>query len=116
TSVTTRLFTLDEQTLVYPGHDYKSRRVSTIGEERLFNACFTGKTREEFLAIMANLNLAMPARIHEAVPANLDGGSRPAPQEPRKEHDLLSVSPRQFAELAQGSGAELIDVRTPREF
>ncbi len=117
TSVTTRLFTLDDQTLVYPGHDYKGRRLSSIAEERAFNARFAGQTRESFLALMGNLNLAMPRRIHEAVPANLDGGApdtrvaaAPAPTQ------LTNVSPQQFAQLAQAGAVHLLDVRTPLEF
>ena len=33
-SVTKKLFTLPESTTVYPGHDYKGRTASTIGEEK----------------------------------------------------------------------------------
>ena len=33
-----------------------------------------GKTLAEFVATMAGLNLPMPQRIHEAVPANLVSG------------------------------------------
>ena len=118
-SVTGKLFRLDEQVLVYPGHDYKGRHVSTIGEEKQFNARFTGKTREEFLSIMANLNLAMPKRIHEAVPANLEGGGSPAPIAASAQPaavEISNVSPRQLADKAREAGAQLIDVRTPGEF
>src|SRR5258706_5492919 len=48
-SITGRLFTLDEQTLVYPRHDYKGRRVSSIGEEKRLNAPLAGKNRDELL-------------------------------------------------------------------
>jgi glyoxylase-like metal-dependent hydrolase (beta-lactamase superfamily II)/rhodanese-related sulfurtransferase len=116
-SVTRKLFALDEQTLVYPGHDYKGRRVSSIGEERAFNARFSGKSREEFLAIMANLNLAMPKRIHEAVPANLEGGSPLRVPEAREPAGAVhNVSPPQLAQLARERALTLIDVRTPGEF
>lgn len=116
-SVTTRLFTLDEQILVYPGHDYKGRCVSTIGEERRFNARFTGATREQFLATMANLDLAMPKRIHEAVPANLQGGSAPAaPPQAASVRPVQNVSPLQLFELARSGDLHLIDVRTAPEF
>lgn len=74
-SITQKLFTLPDDTLVYPGHDYKGRRVSTIGEERATNPRLAGKTREDFIAIMANLGLPEPRRIGEAVPANLEGGT-----------------------------------------
>jgi glyoxylase-like metal-dependent hydrolase (beta-lactamase superfamily II) len=73
-SITRRLFALDDATRLYPGHDYHGRTSSTIGEERRSNRRFAGRTREEFVGIMANLGLPQPSRIHEAVPANLAGG------------------------------------------
>jgi len=74
-SITRKLFGLPDDTLVYPGHDYKGRRVSTIGEEKATNPRLAGKSREEFVEIMANLGLPEPRRIGVAVPANLDGGT-----------------------------------------
>jgi sulfur dioxygenase len=73
-SITEKLFTLPDETLVYPAHDYKGRRVSSIGEEKVLNTRIAGRSEAEFVAIMNNLNLATPRRIHEAVPANLLGG------------------------------------------
>ena len=70
-SITTRLFTLPDDTLVYPGHDYKGYRVSSIIQERTLNPRLAGKTRDEFIEIMQNLNLPKPKLIDEAVPANL---------------------------------------------
>jgi glyoxylase-like metal-dependent hydrolase (beta-lactamase superfamily II) len=75
-SITEKLFTLPDETLVYPGHDYKGRRVSSIGEEKVLNTRIAGKSEAEFVEIMNNLNLATPKRIHEAVHANLLGGIR----------------------------------------
>jgi glyoxylase-like metal-dependent hydrolase (beta-lactamase superfamily II)/rhodanese-related sulfurtransferase len=69
-AITQRLFTLPDDTLVYPGHDYQGRWVSTIHQERMTNPRLAGKNREEFIAIMDNLNLAHPKLIDEAVPAN----------------------------------------------
>ncbi len=69
-SITQRLFTLADDTLVYPGHDYQERRVSNIGQERLTNPRLAGKTREQFIEIMNNLNLPKPRLIDESVPAN----------------------------------------------
>ncbi|VEP15043.1 Beta-lactamase domain protein [Hyella patelloides LEGE 07179] len=68
--VTQKLFTLPDETLVYPGHDYKGQTVSTIGEEKRFNPRFVGKNRESFITFMDNLNLPNPKKIMEAVPAN----------------------------------------------
>jgi glyoxylase-like metal-dependent hydrolase (beta-lactamase superfamily II) len=69
-SVTQKLFTLPDETLVYPGHDYKGRQVSCIGEEKRTNPRFIDKSESDFIQLMANLNLAEPKKIHVAVPAN----------------------------------------------
>ncbi|NEZ59371.1 MBL fold metallo-hydrolase [Adonisia turfae] len=68
--VTQRLFTLPDETLVYPGHDYQGQTVSTIDEEKRFNPRFVGKDRASFIQFMNNLHLPNPKRIMEAVPAN----------------------------------------------
>ncbi len=73
-SITGRLFTLPEDTLVYPGHDYHGRWVSTIGEEKRTNPRLANVSREQFIEIMRNLDLPHPKKIAEAVPANLQGG------------------------------------------
>jgi glyoxylase-like metal-dependent hydrolase (beta-lactamase superfamily II) len=65
-----RLFTLPDATFVYPGHDYRGFTVSTIGEEKRWNPRFAGRTREDFIQLMASLNLPDPKKIMEAVPAN----------------------------------------------
>lgn len=69
-SITQRLFTLPDETLVYPGHDYQQRWVSSIVQERTTNPRLANKSRAEFIEIMANLNLPKPRLIDEAVPAN----------------------------------------------
>lgn len=69
-TVTQKLFTLPDETLVYPAHDYKGRTVSTIGEEKRLNPRFSDRTREQFITIMSNLNLAFPKKMNEAIPAN----------------------------------------------
>ncbi|SJM90570.1 Beta-lactamase hydrolase-like protein Blh [Crenothrix polyspora] len=68
--ITQRLFTLPDETLVYPGHDYQQRWVSSIMQERTTNPRLAGKTREQFIDIMNNLNLPRPRLIDEAVSAN----------------------------------------------
>lgn len=69
-SITQNLFTLPAETLVYPGHDYKGHRVSSIAQEKLINPRLAGKSRDEFIDIMNNLNLPKPKLIDIAVPAN----------------------------------------------
>lgn len=73
-AVTQRLFALPDETLVYPGHDYKGQTVSTIGEEKRFNPRFVGQDRDSFITLMAGLNLPDPKKIAEAVPANQQCG------------------------------------------
>ena len=74
-SVHDKLFALPDETLVYPGHDYQQRRVSSIGQERARNPRLGGgKTIEEFVGIMKGLNLPPPKKMDVAVPANLECG------------------------------------------
>ena len=73
-SVTRKLFTLDERTRVWPGHDYKGQSVTTIGWERRHNARLANRTREDFVALMASLNLPRPKLMDMAVPANRNLG------------------------------------------
>ena len=73
-SVKEKLFTLPENTLVYPAHDYKGISCSSIYEEKNFNPRLGTKTKEEFIEIMNNLKLANPKKIQESVPANLKCG------------------------------------------
>lgn len=69
-SITEKLFTLPDDTIVLPGHDYKGFLSTTIGEEKKWNPRIAGKSLTQFKEIMDNLNLPEPKKIHEAVPAN----------------------------------------------
>jgi sulfur dioxygenase len=69
-SVTTRLFTLPDLTLVYPAHDYQGKTVSTIGAEKSQNPRFAGRDRANFIQFMNNLNLPTPQKMLEVLPAN----------------------------------------------
>ena len=73
-SVHRRLFTLPDDTLVWPGHDYKGQSVSTIGWEKRHNVRLANRSREDFCTLMANLNLPRPKLIDIAVPANRNLG------------------------------------------
>lgn len=77
-SVTERLFTLPDATLLSPGHDYRGNTQSTIGSERGTNPRFVGKSRLEFIDLMNNLGLPPPKRMMEAVPANRLCGRTPS--------------------------------------
>ncbi|MGE5170832.1 MAG: MBL fold metallo-hydrolase [Rudaea sp.] len=69
-SVHQRLFTLPDDTRVWPGHDYRGNTVSTIGHERRHNPRLADRDRASFIELMANLQLPKPRLIDVAVPAN----------------------------------------------
>ena len=73
-SVVGKLFTLPDATRMWPGHDYKGQSVSTIGWEKHHNARLANRSKEEFSALMASLNLPKPKLIDIAVPANQNLG------------------------------------------
>lgn len=73
-SITGKLFSLPDETQVYPGHDYKGWTTSSIGEERQYNPRLAGKTADEYIAIMRGLRLPNPKLMDIAVPANLACG------------------------------------------
>jgi sulfur dioxygenase len=76
-SIHHQLFSLPDDTRVYPAHDYKGFTASTIGIEKIHNLRIGGgRSREEFATIMAGLNLPPPKKIKEAVPANLKLGEK----------------------------------------
>ncbi len=137
-AITQRIFTLADETLVYPGHDYKGRWVSSVIQERTTNSRLAGKSRAEFIDIMDNLNLPKPKLIDLAVPANrycgvdeelanqaaeVTAGSEPK----RKTADIQSlvdaakqtiteITVTQAQEIINNSSVTLIDVREAAEF
>ena len=73
-SLVNRLLSLPDDTLVYPGHDYKGWSVSSIGEEKAHNPRLQVTGVEEYTHLMNGLNLPEPKQMHVAVPANLRCG------------------------------------------
>ena len=70
-SIQNQIFSLPDEVIVYPGHDYNGNTQSTVGEERKNNKRLGGgKSREEFIQIMSELKLAYPKYIDVALPAN----------------------------------------------
>jgi glyoxylase-like metal-dependent hydrolase (beta-lactamase superfamily II) len=69
-AVTQKLFTLPDDTLVYPCHDYKGQTVSTIGEEKCCNLRLAGRSRSQFIELMNSLNLPYPQKMGESISAN----------------------------------------------
>jgi sulfur dioxygenase len=120
-SLTGILFSLPDDTMVWPGHDYQGRSHTSIGLEKAGNARIAGKTLAEFVGIMNALNLPTPRRLEEAVPANLNSGLR-------QDADVMvlmqvrgavgyagDISGLLACQWWQAGDAVLIDVRTDAE-
>jgi sulfur dioxygenase len=123
-SIREQIFTLPDSCLLYPGHDYTGRDVSSVAEEKAYNARLGGEADErDFVGYMENLQLPHPHRIAEALPANLRCG-RPlddtsadmddwAPIE-RSYAGLPQLSPRWVA--GRLADLQVIDVRSTEEY
>jgi sulfur dioxygenase len=59
---------------VFPAHDYKGDTVSTIGEEKRYNPRLQVKSIDDYVALMASLNLPNPKLMDVAVPSNMKVG------------------------------------------
>jgi glyoxylase-like metal-dependent hydrolase (beta-lactamase superfamily II)/rhodanese-related sulfurtransferase len=127
-SVHEKIFTLPAECLLYPGHDYQGRGVTTVEEEKRHNPRLGGERSEgDFVGYMQNLGLPHPKQIDVAVPANLRAG-RPdanpnAPAAPvaatwapvvRTFAGIPQVEP-QWVEEHLGD-ALVLDVREPSEW
>lgn len=113
-SITQKLFALSDDTTVWPGHDYRGHACSTIAEEKAHNPRVAGKTKAEFMALMAALNLPRPKYLEVAVPANKECGlgSAPAAQADAGFRELPARAAMAF--VAQENGL-VLDVREPHE-
>jgi glyoxylase-like metal-dependent hydrolase (beta-lactamase superfamily II)/rhodanese-related sulfurtransferase len=92
-SVHERIFSLPEETLIWPGHDYRGLTVTSVAEEKAFNPRLGGELSEtDFAGYMNNLGLPHPKKIDIAVPANLRCG--------RPEDDSAALADPDWAPLS----------------
>lgn len=106
-TITRVLFALPDETQVHPAHDYKGLTVTTIGEEKRWNARVAGRSRKEFVKLMSGLNLPKPKKIDVAVPANRSCGLA-------SDRVVREIEPEALG--ARQAAARLIDVRERTEF
>jgi sulfur dioxygenase len=91
-SITEQLFSLPDDCLLHPGHDYAGRTVTSVAEEKAFNARLGGRASErDFVGHMQNMKLPHPGRIAEALPGNLRSGK------PRQEAVAVAWAPLQWS-------------------
>lgn len=122
-SIKEQIFTLPDDCLLYPAHDYAGRTVTTVGEEKRWNPRIGGDASEQdFTGYMKNLGLPHPKQMDIAVPANLACGKSQAagigerPAWGPVVHTFaggLEIDPHWVAE--HRASVTILDVREPEE-
>lgn len=92
---------LPDETLVYPGHDYKGREHSTVGEERRSNPWLKIRDRAEFVRLLTADAPPRPANMDGLLRLNTQGVDIPT-----------TISAQEMVErVAAGGALSVIDVR-----
>jgi len=131
-SIHEQIFTLPDDCLLYPAHDYRGLTVTSVAEERRFNPRIGGEiSLGDFTGYMKNLGLAHPKLMDIAVPANLRCGrpdSAAAGEQATADPiwaplrysfaGVWEIDPHGLEELtgAPEGTVQILDVREPGEF
>lgn len=124
-SVHDRIFSLPDDCLIHPGHDYRGLTATSVAEEKRYNPRLGGELSEgDFAGYMDNLGLPHPKQIDIAVPANLRCGRRTDGALPEEDPDwapltltfagVWEVQPHWVEEHADE--LQLLDVREVDEY
>jgi sulfur dioxygenase len=74
-SIVTQIYTLPDDCLLYPAHDYRGLTCSSVAEEKAHNPRIAlDRSERDFVGYMENLGLPHPKQIDVALPANLECG------------------------------------------
>lgn len=122
-SIHEQIFTLPDNCVIYPGHDYSGSTSSSVGEEKKFNPRLAKSIREDdFRGFMDNLGLAHPKLMEIAVPANMKCGEPDGPVTDTADwapiHTTFAGVPEVTPQWVEENlkSIHLIDVREPQEF
>ncbi|HKA46073.1 MAG TPA: MBL fold metallo-hydrolase [Burkholderiales bacterium] len=118
-SITQKLFRLPDDTLVFPAHDYRGNTQSAIGHEKAHNPRVAGRTREEYVTLMANLNFPMPEKIQEVLQPNqsaIEDDRTKFPDLTELNRVRQLTTQQVHAMLGGAQGPLILDVREPSEF
>jgi glyoxylase-like metal-dependent hydrolase (beta-lactamase superfamily II) len=124
-SVHDQIFSLPDDCLLYPAHDYRGLTVTSVGEERRFNPRLGGEIAlGDFTGYMKNLRLAHPKLLDVAVPANLrcgrpenEAGLAADPEWAPLRYSFAGVWEIEPHGLEEHAGeVQVLDVREPDEF
>lgn len=123
-SVKEQIFTLPDDCLLYPAHDYRGLTVTSVVEEKNFNPRLGAQRNEnDFVGYMTNLGLPHPKQMDAAVPANLECGKVDADKLPETAAwapltytyaGVYEIDPDWVAE--NRNRVQIVDVRGPSEF
>jgi len=124
-SVHQQIFSLPDDCVVYPGHDYRGLTCTSVGEEKLYNPRLAESIGvEDFAGYMRHLGLAHPKQMAEAVPANMVCGRPSSSNISFAGQDwapltytfagMWEVQPNWLEEHARE--VQIVDVREPEEF
>jgi len=118
-SITEHLFTLPDDTVVLPGHDYRGNSSSTICAEKQGNPRIAGRTRQEYIDLMNSIEFPLPKKIQEVLQPNIsaiDDNQVDFPDLGQlnavRQRDARTV----HDELETASRPHIIDVREEEEF
>jgi len=118
-SITKKLFVLPEQTLVFPAHDYRGNVSSTIGQEKRTNPRIAGRSRAQYVELMAGLNFPMPDKIQEVLQPNqtaIDDDRAKFPDLAELNRVRQLAADEVGAMLGQSDPPLVLDVREPTEY
>jgi len=122
-SVREQIFSLPDECIVYPGHDYRGLTMTSVGEEKLYNPRLAESIGEgDFVGYMEHLGLAHPKQMAIAVPVNLKCGKPEKTSTLEPEWAPLTytfagiweVQPHWLEENLRT--VQIVDVREPDEF
>lgn len=118
-SITQKLFTLPDNLLVFPAHDYRGHCSSTIGDEKRSNPRLANKNRAQYVELMNNLGLPLPDGIQEALQPNesdVDPSLLAFPKLAQL-NQVRQIDARELSDLLVAAEAPLvIDVRSAEEY
>jgi sulfur dioxygenase len=118
-SITEKLFKLSDDTLVYPGHDYRGNKQSTIGHEKRHNPRIANKSSGQYIEMMASLDLPLPEQVQEVLSVSASDIEDSEFQYPliAQLNKSFQLSPKLVRnQIASLDPPLVIDVREPNEF
>ncbi len=118
-SISQKLFTLPDETLVYPAHDYRGNTHTTIGEEKRHNPRLAGKNRQQYIDLMNSIQFPLPDNIQEVLQPNqsaIDDNPQMFPNLSAL-NEVRQLSPEEIKTLmASAHPPLLLDVRETQEY